>query len=457
MKNITAHWLNLRRKMPINIVVLLVVIGGLISSATLFVAYERAYRIGQKELVTAIASALTISTSQSYRIGTTDIIDAQLQDIHQGNPNITAIYVVTGVTGQTTLTSEPGVYSPDSNSFFPDQARSKEYITQATNNPSTLLNGPVKVASSYGVAVYAPITNPDTKKVIGFLGVHINSQSHYFILALITLTPLLVMAATLLAIARQLKIQNKEQAILALKNQFVSIASHELRSPLTGILWAVQSLSRNASSKLTLEQLGLLTDVYRSTESSLATVNEILDMSIFERGKDGNLPADEFDLWMVIKQVEATLRLGAQEKKIRVEPTGNWPKHVPVIGDAGALKRAIMNIVSNAIKYSPEGSTIHLSYIHSTDGQHIIGVQDTGIGIPAEEQQQVLEGYYRATNARHVQANGTGLGLWVTRKIIEEHGGKLWLESELGKGTTIFLSLPKTLQKNNHKKSEQAK
>jgi len=101
-----------------------------------------------------------------------------------------------------------------------------------------------------------------------------------------------------------------------------------------------------------------------------------------------------------------------------------------------------MNIVSNAIKYSPENSPITFLY-DSKEDMHVIGVRDHGIGIPEEEQTKVLEGYYRATNATKVQAHGTGLGLWVTRLIVEKHGGVLRLDSKVGKGTTIYASFPK--------------
>ena len=100
-----------------------------------------------------------------------------------------------------------------------------------------------------------------------------------------------------------------------------------------------------------------------------------------------------------------------------------------------------MNIVSNAIKYSPEKTNIKITY-RVSDGEHVIGVSDQGIGIPAGEQDKVLEGYYRASNAATVQADGTGLGLWVSKRIVEENGGRLWLNSKVGHGTTVYIALP---------------
>ena len=230
---------------------------------------------------------------------------------------------------------------------------------------------------------------------------------------------------------------------MQLKNQFVSIASHELRSPLTGMLWGITSLQQS-EKRLTKDQQNLLHDMFKSTESSIATVNEILDQSIFERGHASNLQKDIVDMNAVISQVAGTLKLGAQEKDIKIVKTGDWPTHAYVTGDVGALKRSLMNIIANAIKYSPSKTNVELTFRSSDANEHIFSVNDHGIGIPADEQEKVLQGYYRATNATEVQAHGTGLGLWVTAMIIREHGGRIWLNSIQNKGTAVFIALPVT-------------
>jgi len=206
------------------------------------------------------------------------------------------------------------------------------------------------------------------------------------------------------------------------------------------MLWAIQTMLKD-NKNLTSEQKELLNDMYHSTEASLVTVNEILDLSVFERGQAGKMQHETLDLVSVVDEVRATLKLGAQEKKIKLSKVGDWPDHTYVSGDVAALKRALMNIISNAIKYSRAETTIELSY-HREGDKQVVAVRDWGIGIPKSEQAKVLEGYYRARNAVKIQAHGTGLGLWITKLIIEQHGGTLWLESHENKGTTIFVSLP---------------
>jgi len=317
-------------------------------------------------------------------------------------------------------------------------------LKQAFIANEPFIDAPHKDSNGIWVSAYAPIVNSKTKEVIGVASVNISAISFYEQVALYALIPLLLAAIPFLGLLRDRKLEGKEHEITELKNQFVSIASHELRSPLTGMLWAIQSLMHSAAGKLSIHDLEILGDMFRSTESSLATVNEILDLSIFERGQAEKLQHEKVDMITVTTEIIATLKLGAKEKHITIARTGTWPAHAYVIGDVAALKRAVMNILSNSIKYSQNGKTIALTYTFK-DNEHIIAFHDQGIGIPEAEQEKVLQGYYRATNATQMQASGTGLGLWLSRMLVEQHNGKLWLRSQENKGTTVFIALPDDL------------
>jgi signal transduction histidine kinase len=387
--------------------------------------------------------ALKGNTSDLRRTEYRDL-KARLQQVRAGNQDLQFVYLMGMKNDQVFFYLDSEVigssgYSPPGDKYPEASSRLKGMFTAS----EPIIDGPTRDRWGVWMSALTPVVDPVTHQVIAVVGIDTPAFNYYTQVLLYALVPLLLSAIPLAGLIRDIKIQSKEYEILQLKNQFVSIASHELRSPLTGMLWAIQSLSRSSSNQLNLEQLGMLSDMYRSTESSLTTVNEILDLSIFERGQEHKLQRDIVDIKSVMKQVAATLKLGASEKQIRIEPIGDWPREVYVNGDVGALKRSFMNIVSNAIKYSPDNSVVELTY-KNDGGKHVVGVRDHGIGIPEGEQAKVLEGYYRATNAAAIQAHGTGLGLWVTRKIIEEHGGKVWLESKLNQGTTVFVALPAT-------------
>ncbi len=395
------------------------------------------------------ASALDIDDVQAIEKNTSNTqqdaykrIKDRLAQIRLDNQGSGYVYLTTSHDGKILYLADSE--APNSSDYNKPGAEyqqpSKVFVANAQSSDS-FIEGPLRHGNSVQIVARAPILSPVNGQAIAFVNVTNPATAYFSQIALYALIPLCLAAIPFAGLLRDRKLENKEREIAALKNQFTSIASHELRSPLAGMLWAIESLIKDNEKNLNKIQKEMLNDMYHSTEASLVTVNEILDLSVFERGMAGKMQHEVLDLISVVNEVRATLKLGAQEKKIKISKVGDWPDHTYVVGDVGALKRAIMNIVSNAIKYSRAETTIELSY-HREGDKQILSVRDWGIGIPKTEQAKVLEGYYRARNAVKVQAHGTGLGLWITKMIIEQHNGSLWLESHENKGTTIFVALP---------------
>ncbi len=329
--------------------------------------------------------------------------------------------------------SPPGQYYPDATTR----------LIAAFQEDSAFIEGPV--TDSYGrwFSALAPVVDQATGKTIALIGVDTPAQDYYSNIALRASIPLLLAAIPLLVLMRNRRLEAKERELTELKAQFVAVASHELRSPLSGTLWGVQSLLQPRHKKsFTPEQRQTLTSIYSNTAASIATVNEILDFSIFDRKHLGVRQQEPVDIIDVLHDTERLFALSAKENNAKIKYVGSWPKHVVVSGDPSALKRAFGNIISNAIKYSPAGGLVELAY-HADSQTHTVGVRDHGIGIPKQEQKKVLQGYYRAKNATKVKTHGTGVGLWVTKMIIEQHDGVLRLDSQTGKGTSVFVTLPR--------------
>ncbi len=433
-------------------VVAVLIIGAGIASG-LFAAItnqsqKREYLIGRAQ---TIADTISVNQMKALEGNQDDLstlayteVKQQLDQVRNSNLDLSYIRIFTISDGKIIINVDA---QPPNTEFYGDPGTVVPNVTEALR--TTLVSGTPSydaIMSDYSeqwVSGYAPIKDPRTSEIIGVVGTFVPASTYYLNIALYALVPLLLAAIPFAGIIRDMKLQAKEHEILHLKNQFISIASHELRSPLTGMLWGISSLQQNLK-KQTKAQQDLLQDMYKSTESSLTTVNEILDSSIFERGQAGKLKHDMFDMTAIISQVSATLNLGAKEKRIAIIQSGDWPQRALVTGDVEALKRAFMNIVSNAIKYGNTDSIVSISYRKSNASEHVFCIQDSGIGIPHAEQQKVLEGYYRASNATKVQVHGTGLGLWVTRMIIEQHGGRMWLNSIENTGTSVFVALPAT-------------
>lgn len=438
--------------------ILFICVLGLAAAATVGYSAHETYKQSNIERTKSIAEALPTSELSKLAgdevIGTEnkyDEIRERLQRIKQSNNDIRTVYI-------TVIRNNQIFYIADSEKLSDgDHSRTGDIYNDPTlghyqsfQSQRTYFGGPW--TDNYGswMTSAAPIFDQDKGVFLALLSIDSPASHYKYDLGIRMLVPIFIALTASILLWKIDHVRRKHEEITQLKNQFVSIASHELRSPLSGMLWAIQTLLNDKDT--TQAQSRILEDMHKSTASSIATVNEILDLSVFEREKVGKIQKVDMDLNAATREVVKNLKLGASEKHIDLH-LAHLAHLAPVHGDPGAIKRSIMNVVSNAIKYSPEGSTIKVNYTY-TDKLHRISVKDQGIGIPKKDQKKVLNGYYRSKNAVKVQSTGTGLGLYVSKLIIEEHGGKMDLVSDEGNGTEITMSLPRLPEKESAKKDE---
>lgn len=232
----------------------------------------------------------------------------------------------------------------------------------------------------------------------------------------------------------------RERAIDKMKTEFVSLASHQLRTPLTSIKWGLEIFMKDEKS-LNSKQKAEISDIYRSNERMIELVNSLLNISRIESGKIIVSPKPtkiaEF-IADVIKKANTKI----EEKNIIIKT--NIASNLPEIDlDPDLISNVYQNLLGNAVDYSPKGSKIILTV--KKEGEKIISsIADSGIGIPENEKARVFERFYRAGNAKKIKPDGTGLGLYIAKSIVESSGGKIWFESKAGRGTTFYFSLPLT-------------
>lgn len=431
-----------------SVIIILVIVTGVISAMFAGITVDLRRRDYLQGRAQTIADALP-TESISFLDGTAEDtkkfeykeIKELLERVKANSPDLAYVYLMRNDAEHPVFLVD--ATDPNSDDFSPPgevYSDATERLRSGFSSNKGFIEGPSRDAWGLWLSAFAPIIDQSTNRTVAWVGIDTPASDYYLQVLVYALVPLCLAAIPLAGLLRDRKLENKEWEITQLKNQFVSIASHELRSPLTGMVWAIQSLLKSGDKNMTEEQKTLLRDMFQSAETSTATINEILDLTVFERGQTANLQHDTVDLVPTLQEVQKTLKLGAQEKHITVSLEG-LPENAFTVGDLAAIKRAFMNILSNSIKYSFENTTVVIRHRLEND-QHVISFQDHGIGIPKNEQEQVLQGYHRAANAKKAQARGTGLGLWITRLVFEEHGGKVWLESEENKGTTVFVSLP---------------
>ena len=233
----------------------------------------------------------------------------------------------------------------------------------------------------------------------------------------------------------------REKAIEEMKSQFVSISAHQLRTPLSIIKWSLGMLLAGDVGSLTKEQKEFLQKTYQTNERMIRLVNDLLNVARIEEGRFVYQPkVVEFD--QLVKKTFNSLKELAKKKNLTyklVVKESKKPKVVKV--DIEKITLVIKNLIENAIHYTPCKGKITVT-VERKNKEVLFSVKDTGVGIPKEQQKRVFSRFFRGSNVIKMETEGTGLGLFISKNIVEAHGGKIWFKSKENKGTTFFFTLP---------------
>jgi len=231
----------------------------------------------------------------------------------------------------------------------------------------------------------------------------------------------------------------REKMIDNLKSEFISIAAHQLRTPLSAIKWVIKMILDGDVGKLNEEQQGLLFKGYQSNERIINLVNDMLNVSRIEEGRFGYNFENTSFLDLVDSQVSI---LEPLFKRKNISFVINKPKKVPsVYIDGEKMRLAIQNLLENAVKYTPEFGKIELTVVVS-DNFLKVKLKDNGVGIPKDCQDKLFSKFFRADNVIRLQTEGSGLGLFIVKNIIKKHGGEITFKSEEGMGTEFVFTIP---------------
>ena len=231
--------------------------------------------------------------------------------------------------------------------------------------------------------------------------------------------------------------KEKHEALSRLKSEFVSHVSHELRTPLASIEWSIQNLLDGIPEAPSPKIRQYLTGICESSRHLSRMIENLLDITSIEAGKIEMHP-ESLSVNDEVRQVTESMIPLAEKKQIRlVRKTG----HERIVADRDSLRAVCTNLIDNAIKYSPEHSTI-LIRTDSDGDRVIISVTDEGPGITHEKQKIIFDRFERIREDRQSREKGLGLGLHIVQKLVELQSGRIWLESEPGKGSTFRVSMP---------------
>jgi two-component system, sensor histidine kinase and response regulator len=242
------------------------------------------------------------------------------------------------------------------------------------------------------------------------------------------------------ALLRSVEMSRKQQ--LEFKNQFLSHVSHELRTPLTSIHQFVSILFDGLAGEVSAEQRDHLKTVLKSVNQLGAMVRDLLEASRAESGKIRIEPRC-VEIGDLIKQAVTMMQLAAHEKEVGLEV--GVDSRIPLVyGDPGRILEVLINLIENGIKFTPQGGAVTVqACLVQTDPDFVyISVADTGVGISAENRALVFERLYQDPNAVDSSRKGLGLGLFIAKELINLHGGRIWVASEQGNGSTFSFTLP---------------
>ncbi len=232
--------------------------------------------------------------------------------------------------------------------------------------------------------------------------------------------------------------RSREAEIIQSKSDFVTVAAHQLRTPLTAVNWTFETLEK---SELTPEDGELVRTGRAAAAKLLKIVNDLLDVAQIEEGRFGYSFADS-DLQAIVERVLEGSQAIAKEYGISLyfERAEGIP---PLFVDEDKLAMAIGNLVENAIKYNVKNGEVIVRVARAENEPYVkISIEDTGVGIPAEDVGKLFTKFYRSSNAARSETEGSGLGLYIVKNIVERHGGALDVESVVNRGTKMTISLP---------------
>jgi PAS domain S-box-containing protein len=245
--------------------------------------------------------------------------------------------------------------------------------------------------------------------------------------------------AELTAKNEQLEARNLEvEQANRLKNEFLASMSHELRTPLHTIIGFSELLTEQLEGPLNEKQQRFLGHILQDARHLLELINEILDISKIESGRL-ELKREAFDFNQCFEEVLGAIRHQAANKSVALENKNNF--HHALYADRVRVKEILYNLVNNAVKFTRAGGSVWVESAQEGDFLHV-SVCDTGIGIPESEQSSIFDKFYQVGNSMGGTREGTGLGLPITKHLIELHGGTISVESQLGRGSRFKLTFP---------------
>ncbi len=365
-------------------------------------------------------------------------IKNSLIKIREANSDARFIYVLTNIEGKAVFVvdseeSSSSDYSPPGQVY---NEASPELIS-VLEGAKPMIEGPYSDRWGRWVSPLAYFSTDDTNNFL--VGLDIDAKAYRLDMFVFSIIPSLVFLFIFFLIWIAHFIRLNEQKVIEAKSKFISTASHDLRSPLTGISWSIENILRNDSISDSIREK--VEELRVASKKLLELIDGLMDLSLIEEGVKKTNPSEFSVLSEIISDVYKCQKAFADSKEVSLSGFELVP-NIKVKGAASKIYSVFNNIVSNAVKYSNNGGEISLNINTASNGKNIdVYIIDNGIGIPKEDLLKISEGFFRSENAKKYTDIGTGYGLYNSDSLIKAVGGSIKIESEEGKGTKVIISL----------------
>lgn len=431
------------------VLVSILVVTGLACSAYVYHQVDRTNRIHAIERANTLAQALPVQEVAALAGTPDDAASPAYQDlksllmrVRSVNPGVRFIYLI----GR----------APDGHLFFyvdsedpssPDYSPPGESYPEATplmyqffSDGTSVSEGPDRDRWGVWVSVYAPVRDAQGN-LIAMLGMDLPAHQYLTDLAVYASLPLLATLILLLLMLAEGARRRRHTQALEQKAEFLSIASHQIRTPLTGIRWAVEQVLASPHTTLAPGDRDTLSLVHDSSLSLLARLNNLLDVAALEQRGLGALHAEPILMRALIEDIVTSLALSAERRGVTVTIDDSIHPDLTLTGDRQTLYHIFFNLIGNGVKYTREDTEVKIGYGWTPEG-HAFTISDHGPGIAPAERDQIFEGYHRTKQAMESGEAGSGLGLYLTKQLLSATGGSIDVHSTLNEGSTFTITLP---------------
>ncbi len=287
-------------------------------------------------------------------------------------------------------------------------------------------------------------------------GREILDASHYYVTPYIKRFPATIVASPVIlnkkivGVVSVIRNITKEKEVDRAKSEFVSLVSHQLRTPLTAIKLFVEMLETNGLGEITEDQREVIGNIGESNEKMIELVDNLLNVSRMESGRL-KIEYKRLNLVTFIRSIADEARPLAESRKCELLFKFPRTPNVEIYTDPVLMRQVLINLITNALYYSPPRTPVTISLVRKSRDKYSMTVEDEGMGIPKEEQSKIFERFYRADNAIKAKTEGNGLGLYMCKIILKAMGGEISVDSEPGKGTAFHITIPRD-QRNTRSK-----